>query len=364
MHPPILIQTNYPDSRFFTQLHGVFKCGFSSVSLVLPLFWNFRTLVCNWRLICPYQQQGDTLISNKALGKRVQRRCTRGRGDFRNAAMARGRAQKALRSKQRGGGTFTVTERTEEPATEALPSWPTKGYSGGRYAGPHRGRRGGGFLHRGRNNHNRPSPSSSSPSQVSFPSSSSSSSSTTSSYPSLSLAQSSPSPSTPTSPTAQMPLPPPRRPPYRGRARFVTSPSKRASQNQQLHPQVIPPWKLWESVAINLSNVPPEVNTFILWQAFMKEGNICSIDLFEDFHGNREPRGKLRFRCVIQLSQLVQFSLTRVGLLPRPISGERVPTRSLSPLDRPRLSPSPWTSSDRTMRFRARSDLMFDIRRH
>lgn len=69
-------------------------------------------------------------------------------------------------------------------------------------------------------------------------------------------------------------------------------------------PQMIPttairaPWMSWESLAVNLSNVPDEVNTYVLWQAFKNEGHIFSIDLFEDAHGKREHRGKVRFKFV------------------------------------------------------------------
>ncbi|KAH1780249.1 hypothetical protein KXW56_004375 [Aspergillus fumigatus] len=74
------------------------------------------------------------------------------------------------------------------------------------------------------------------------------------------------------------------------------------SQWQQIpqvlqHPStILCPWRLWESVAVNVFNIPREADTYCLWQAFSKEGHVFSIDIFEDFHGNRESRGKIRFK--------------------------------------------------------------------
>ncbi|PKX91697.1 RNA dependent RNA polymerase [Aspergillus novofumigatus IBT 16806] len=63
------------------------------------------------------------------------------------------------------------------------------------------------------------------------------------------------------------------------------------------HPStILCPWRLWESVAVNVFNIPREADTYCLWQAFSKEGHVFSIDIFEDFHGNRESRGKIRFK--------------------------------------------------------------------
>ncbi|THC91004.1 hypothetical protein EYZ11_009534 [Aspergillus tanneri] len=66
--------------------------------------------------------------------------------------------------------------------------------------------------------------------------------------------------------------------------------------SQQQPPQILAPWRFWDSVAVNISNVPNEATTFDLWQAFQKEGHVFSIDLFEDFHGKREPKGRIRFK--------------------------------------------------------------------
>lgn len=93
-------------------------------------------------------------------------------------------------------------------------------------------------------------------------------------------------------------------PSFRGRKRYAAIGSGhpiRGSKevHQQPASQFIPWWKHWESVAVNLGNVPMEATTFTIWNAFRKEGNVFSIDLFEDGHGNKESRGKIRFRCVL-----------------------------------------------------------------
>ncbi|KAL5332831.1 RNA dependent RNA polymerase-domain-containing protein [Aspergillus crustosus] len=64
----------------------------------------------------------------------------------------------------------------------------------------------------------------------------------------------------------------------------------------RLPQQITSPWKSWNSVAVSLANIPKEVSTLELWRAFKNEGNIVSIDIFEDPHGNRTTRAKLRFR--------------------------------------------------------------------
>ncbi|KAL4805531.1 RNA dependent RNA polymerase-domain-containing protein [Aspergillus unguis] len=65
---------------------------------------------------------------------------------------------------------------------------------------------------------------------------------------------------------------------------------------QSLRPQPLAHWRLWESVAIKIENVPKQVTALDLWRAFKDEGNIHSIDIHEDSHGERNTRAKLRFR--------------------------------------------------------------------
>lgn len=73
---------------------------------------------------------------------------------------------------------------------------------------------------------------------------------------------------------------------------------------------ITPPWSSWESLAVNLFDVPVEANTFVLWHAFKGEGSIFSIDLYEDARGSREHKGKVRFRLVY-LSLRPCFDLSR-----------------------------------------------------
>lgn len=77
------------------------------------------------------------------------------------------------------------------------------------------------------------------------------------------------------------------------------APSQGMNTPEQQHS--LPPWKLWNSVAVLVRNVPNEVNTFILWQAFRDEGSIRSIDLYEDQSGNRQTKGKIWFRFVLSI---------------------------------------------------------------
>jgi RNA-dependent RNA polymerase len=77
-------------------------------------------------------------------------------------------------------------------------------------------------------------------------------------------------------------------PPSKSRSIPVPQPA-----HQQL---IIAPWRAWESVAVNLTNVTAEVRTLDLWRAFKDEGNVRSIDIFEDSHGNRTTRAKIRSR--------------------------------------------------------------------
>ncbi|KKK16507.1 hypothetical protein ARAM_000426 [Aspergillus rambellii] len=81
---------------------------------------------------------------------------------------------------------------------------------------------------------------------------------------------------------------------YRPLLENQRGPPQRSSA--QSAPQIRALWKSWESVAVNLSNVPKEANTLCLWKAFRDQGNILSIDIFEDSHGNRASRAKIRFR--------------------------------------------------------------------
>lgn len=54
-------------------------------------------------------------------------------------------------------------------------------------------------------------------------------------------------------------------------------------------------WKSWPSVSITLYNLPNTINTHELWRSFTIQGNIVSIDIFEDRHGHRISKGRIRF---------------------------------------------------------------------
>ncbi|KAF3390587.1 RNA-dependent RNA polymerase 1 [Penicillium rolfsii] len=56
------------------------------------------------------------------------------------------------------------------------------------------------------------------------------------------------------------------------------------------------PWNQWEIVGVNISRVPNTVTIRDLWEAFSKEGDISSIDLFDDRHGERGSKGRVRFK--------------------------------------------------------------------
>lgn len=81
--------------------------------------------------------------------------------------------------------------------------------------------------------------------------------------------------------------------PGQGTSRQPQNSSRLQQQPAQL---LLAPWTFWDTVAVNLFNLPREINTRILWQAFSSEGYVSSIDLFEDSHGNKDSRGKIRFR--------------------------------------------------------------------
>lgn len=59
-----------------------------------------------------------------------------------------------------------------------------------------------------------------------------------------------------------------------------------------------PHWISWESLAVTVSNFPPNVNTYTLWKSFSACGTVDFIELFEDIRGKREGRGRIRFRLV------------------------------------------------------------------
>ncbi|KAL4884722.1 RNA dependent RNA polymerase-domain-containing protein [Aspergillus karnatakaensis] len=61
--------------------------------------------------------------------------------------------------------------------------------------------------------------------------------------------------------------------------------------------QLRAPWEYWSSLLVIFPHVPREIIALDLWKSLKNEGNIDSIDIFEDNPGRREA--KIRFRQVI-----------------------------------------------------------------
>lgn len=76
------------------------------------------------------------------------------------------------------------------------------------------------------------------------------------------------------------------------------------SEENPTHRAIRPIWQTWDSFAVNLFGVPDEATAFTIWTAFNPQGNIFSIDLYEDNSGRRNGKGRIRFRFVF-LSFLV-----------------------------------------------------------
>ncbi|KAJ5153257.1 uncharacterized protein N7482_009735 [Penicillium canariense] len=96
------------------------------------------------------------------------------------------------------------------------------------------------------------------------------------------------------------------------------------------------PWEQWESVAVNISRVPREADTKALWNAFSREGEIRSIDIFDDRHGARSLKGRIRFK------RPPTTVFWRSGVYQIPLPGRRVVYIGVA-LDR--SCPSPFLKS-------------------
>ncbi|KAI9885653.1 MAG: hypothetical protein M1823_002522 [Watsoniomyces obsoletus] len=55
-------------------------------------------------------------------------------------------------------------------------------------------------------------------------------------------------------------------------------------------------WETWDSLAIRVFGLPWNISTLDLWSAFQKEGNVSTIEIFENRQGHRDGTAKLRFR--------------------------------------------------------------------
>lgn len=59
-----------------------------------------------------------------------------------------------------------------------------------------------------------------------------------------------------------------------------------------------PHWISWESLALTVSKIPTDVNTYTVWKSFSACGTVDFIELFENARGDRVGRARIRFRSV------------------------------------------------------------------
>ncbi|KGO75271.1 RNA-dependent RNA polymerase, eukaryotic-type [Penicillium italicum] len=55
-------------------------------------------------------------------------------------------------------------------------------------------------------------------------------------------------------------------------------------------------WRSWKTCAVDLLNIPKEMNTHDIYDAFNKYGNLISIDVWEDAAGRPDSKGRIRFK--------------------------------------------------------------------
>ncbi|KAJ5372624.1 hypothetical protein N7517_004630 [Penicillium concentricum] len=55
-------------------------------------------------------------------------------------------------------------------------------------------------------------------------------------------------------------------------------------------------WRSWKTCAVDLLNIPREMNTHDIYEAFHQYGNLISIDIWEDAVGRPDSRARIRFR--------------------------------------------------------------------
>ena len=55
-------------------------------------------------------------------------------------------------------------------------------------------------------------------------------------------------------------------------------------------------WTEWVELGIQFSGFPTDVTTKDIWNVFKKEGEILTIELFDDYQGNPSGKGRVRFR--------------------------------------------------------------------
>lgn len=69
--------------------------------------------------------------------------------------------------------------------------------------------------------------------------------------------------------------------------------SSRPGQMVQHH---ISDWSRWDNLIVMIHNLPSDITTLPLWEAFSVQGSIDHIELFENDKGERTGKGKIRFR--------------------------------------------------------------------
>lgn len=60
-----------------------------------------------------------------------------------------------------------------------------------------------------------------------------------------------------------------------------------------------PEWTTWDFVDLYLSKLPPGIKTVDLWNNFKKEGEVDLVEIFVTRGGQKDTRGKVRFRQVL-----------------------------------------------------------------
>ena len=58
-------------------------------------------------------------------------------------------------------------------------------------------------------------------------------------------------------------------------------------------------WSQWVELGIQYSGFPDDATTKDVWNVFKEEGEVLTIELFDDFQGNTNGKGRVRFRSVL-----------------------------------------------------------------
>ena len=58
-------------------------------------------------------------------------------------------------------------------------------------------------------------------------------------------------------------------------------------------------WTQWVELGVQFSGFPDDATTKDVWNVFKKEGEILTIELFDDHRGNPSGKGRVRFRSAL-----------------------------------------------------------------